>query len=82
MTKPLAWEKLSREQQTVLERLWAGGTIRGKDPVTVLGLARMGYVVGDRLTKAGDKLCADALTGMMERMRADEDRERRIALAS
>jgi hypothetical protein len=81
MSEPLSWHELSREQQKVLERLWAGGTVRGQDPTIVVGLVLMGYILGERLTAAGDGLCSHALAAMTARMRANKDQGRRIALA-
>jgi len=81
MSEPLSWDELSREQQKVLERLWAGGTVRRQDPAIVVGLVLMGYILGERLTAAGDRLCSHALDAMIVRMRADKDRGRRSVLA-
>jgi hypothetical protein len=54
MSEPLAWGELTREQKRALERLWAGGSTRRLDRVSLIGLALMGYVEDDRLTSAGD----------------------------
>lgn len=69
MSEPLAWGELTREQKRALERLWAGGSTRGLDRVTLIGLALMGYVEDDRLTSAGDDLCANALDEVVARLR-------------
>ena len=69
MSEPLPWNELSRDHQKVLERLWAGGTLRGRDPEIVLGLRSMGYLRGNRLTAAGEQLCAAALMNILGRMK-------------
>jgi len=65
----LPWNELSRAHQAVLERLWAGGSLRGRDPAVVIGLRSMGYIEGDGLSSAGEALCRVALTAMMARVR-------------
>ena len=62
------WNELSRAQQRVLARLWAGGSCRGQDRVTVIGLVLMGYVEGEHLTPAGERLCSDALGEIVNRL--------------
>jgi hypothetical protein len=69
MSEPLHWDELSRAHQMALERLWAGGTLRGRDPEILIGLRSMGYIRGDQLTPAGEQLCAVALVGVVDRMR-------------
>jgi hypothetical protein len=69
MSESLAWRELDRTQHKVLERLWAGGSTRGVDRVTVIGLALMGYVEDDRLTSVGEQLCANALSDIVARLR-------------
>jgi hypothetical protein len=69
MSESLSWDELSREQKRALERLWAGGSTRGLDRVAVIGLVLMGYVEGDRLTSAGEELCADAHDAVVARLR-------------
>ncbi len=64
------WDDLTRPQQRVLERLWGGGSVSKQNPKVLLELASMGYIVGSRLTPAGDELCAKALKEMSERIRA------------
>lgn len=39
-----------------------------ESPLIVVGLVLMGYVLGERLTKAGDELCSNALVAIVERM--------------
>jgi hypothetical protein len=60
---------LNRTQQRLLERLWAGGSVRGQDPAIVVGLVLMGYVMNERLTAAGETLCAGALADVVNRMK-------------
>ena len=69
MSEQLTWNELSRAHQAVLERLWAGGTLRGRDPEIVVGLRFMGYIQGNRLTPAGERLCTAALMGIVDRIR-------------
>ena len=80
-SQPLPWNQLSRDHQKVLERLWAGGTLRGRDPEIVAGLRLMGYIRGNRLTSAGERLCGAALIGMVERMKRSKAFEKTEALA-
>jgi hypothetical protein len=68
-SESLPWDELSRAHQCALERLWAGGSLRGRDPAIVIGLRSMGYIEGDELTRAGEALCRVALTAMMARVR-------------
>jgi hypothetical protein len=67
-SESLSWNELSRAHQKVLERLWAGGTLRGRDPEIVVGLRYMGYVYGDRLTPLGEQLCTNALIAIYGRL--------------
>lgn len=88
MSEPVPWGELDRAQRKVLERLWAGGSTRGLDRVTLIGLALMGYVEDDRLTPVGEELCADALNDIVSRLRESypdipsTDLRRRFAQAS
>ena len=68
-SESLHWSELSRAHQAVLERLWAGGSLRGRDPAIVIGLRSMGYIEGDALSSAGEALCRVALTAIMARVR-------------
>jgi len=63
----MPWNQLSRAHQKVLERLWAGGTLRGRDPDIVTGLRLMGYIDGNELTPLGERLCVNALIAVLER---------------
>ena len=69
MSQQVPWSELDRAQRKVLERLWAGGSTRGLDRVTIIGLHLMGYVDGDRLTSAGEELCSKALDEIVARLR-------------
>jgi hypothetical protein len=69
MSEASPWRELDRAQRKVLERLWAGGSTRGLDRVTIIGLHLMGYVEGDRLTSVGEDLCANALDEIIGRLR-------------
>ena len=62
------WKDLSRQHQRLLERLWGGGTLRGQDEAVAIGLQRMGYLQGDKITPAGITLCEEAFRAMMNRM--------------
>ena len=69
MSAAVPWSELDRAQRRVLERLWAGGSTRGLDRVTIIGLHLMGLVEGDHLTSAGEQFCANALDEIVARLR-------------
>jgi len=75
----LPWNQLSRAHQKVLERLWAGGTLRGRDPDIVTGLRLMGYIHGDKLTPFGEQLCVNALIATLERFGRPTEKVRALA---
>jgi len=88
MSEPSPWNELERAQRKALERLWAGGSTRGLDRVAIIGLHLMGYVEDDRLTSAGEELCANALDEIVGRLRnhypevPSDDLRRRFAQAN
>ena len=49
----LRWNELSRREQRILIKLFAGGSLRGEDPIDAADLMRLGLVTETGLTRAG-----------------------------
>lgn len=62
------YDELPREQQSVLIRLFGGGTVRNADETAVYALDKHGLVRGEKLTALGEEVCREALPGILERL--------------
>jgi hypothetical protein len=64
----VSYGELPRPQQSVLIRLFGGGTVRNADEAAVHALDQLGLISNEKLTALGEEVCREALPGVVERL--------------
>lgn len=62
------YDELPRQQQSLLIRLFGGGTVRNAEETAVHALDKLGLIRSEKLTVLGEEVCRDALPGILERL--------------